>query len=278
MIASGALSKMRAHWDENNPQDPVSYHLPLDDQLIHLNPLIGGHIELTYQTKIFCTHCGRKTNKSFSQGYCYPCFKKLPQCDRCIVSPELCHYQAGTCRDSQWGEKNCFAHHYVYLSNTSGVKVGITRGTQLPTRWLDQGAVQALPILRVETRFQSGLVERLFANHVADKTNWRAMLKGQVEPLVLSEERDRLFALISDEFAKLEAEVGISALQKLEDAQQAEINYPVLQYPTKVATHNFDKAEQVAGRLLGIKGQYLILDTGVINIRKFTGYQITLAA
>jgi len=269
---------MRAQWSDADPQAPVEYHLPLDDQLIHLNPLIGEHIELEYQGKIACTHCGRKTNKSFNQGYCYPCFKKLPQCDRCIVSPELCHFHEGTCRDSQWGEANCFAHHYVYLSNTSGLKVGITRGTQLPTRWLDQGAVQALPILRVDTRFQSGLVERLFADHVADKTNWRAMLKGQTQAMDLAEERDRLFELVAEEMSKLEQEVGLAALQRINDAQQAEINYPVIEYPTKVATHNFDKAPTVTGQLMGIKGQYLILDTGVINIRKFTGYKVSLSA
>jgi len=272
-LASGALSKMRTELDET-----VQYFLPVGDQEVHLNPLIGQPIKLIYQGAINCTHCGRKTNKSFSQGYCYPCFKSLPQCDQCIIKPELCHFHEGTCRDSTWGEQFCFQDHYVYLANSSGVKVGITRGTQIPTRWIDQGAVQALPILRVSTRLQSGKVERLLGEHVADKTNWRKMLKNEVEDLDLSLKRDQLFNECEDGLAALETEYGIQAIQRLTDAEQIEINYPVLNYPQKVSSLNFDKTEEVSGILQGIKGQYLILDTGVINIRKFTAYQVVVSA
>lgn len=272
-LASGALSKMRTELDET-----VQYFLPVGDQEVHLNPLIGQPIKLIYQGTINCTHCGRKTNKSFNQGYCYPCFKSLPQCDQCIIKPELCHFHEGTCRDSTWGEQFCFQDHYVYLANSSGVKVGITRGTQIPTRWIDQGAVQALPILRVSTRLQSGKVERLLGELVADKTNWRKMLKNEVEDLDLSLKRDQLFNECEDGLAALEAEYGIQAIQRLTDAEQVEINYPVLNYPQKVSSLNFDKTEEVSGVLQGIKGQYLILDTGVINIRKFTAYQVAVSA
>lgn len=272
-LASGALSKMRTELDET-----VQYFLPVGDQEVHLNPLIGQPIKLIYQGAINCTHCGRKTNKSFNQGYCYPCFKSLPQCDQCIIKPELCHFHEGTCRDSTWGEQFCFQDHYVYLANSSGVKVGITRGTQIPTRWIDQGAVQALPILRVSTRLQSGKVERLLGEHVADKTNWRKMLKNEVEDLDLSLKRDQLFNECEEGLAALEAEYGIQAIQRLTDAEQIEINYPVLNYPQKVSSLNFDKTEEVSGVLQGIKGQYLILDTGVINIRKFTAYQVVVSA
>ncbi|MGI1669797.1 MAG: DUF2797 domain-containing protein [Neptuniibacter sp.] len=273
LLASGALSKMRMELDET-----VQYFLPVGDQEVHLNPLIGQPIKLIYQGAINCTHCGRKTNKSFNQGYCYPCFKSLPQCDQCIIKPELCHFHEGTCRDSTWGEQFCFQDHYVYLANSSGVKVGITRGTQIPTRWIDQGAVQALPILRVSTRLQSGKVERLLGEHVADKTNWRKMLKNEVEDLDLSLKRDQLFNECEEGLAALEAEYGIQAIQRLTDAEQIEINYPVLNYPQKVSSLNFDKTEEVSGVLQGIKGQYLILDTGVINIRKFTAYQVVVSA
>lgn len=272
-LASGALSKMRTELGET-----VQYFLPVGDQEVHLNPLIGQPIKLIYQGAINCTHCGRKTNKSFNQGYCYPCFKSLPQCDQCIIKPELCHFHEGTCRDSTWGEQFCFQDHYVYLANSSGVKVGITRGTQIPTRWIDQGAVQALPILRVSTRLQSGKVERLLGEHVADKTNWRKMLKNEVEDLDLSLKRGQLFNECEEGLAALEAEYGIQAIQRLTDAEQIEINYPVLNYPQKVSSLNFDKTEEVSGVLQGIKGQYLILDTGVINIRKFTAYQVVVSA
>ncbi|MBY4677985.1 DUF2797 domain-containing protein [Marinobacterium arenosum] len=272
-LARGALAKMRTEL-----ADPVVYRLPVGDSEILLNDYLGKPIALDYLGAIHCLHCGRKTNKSFSQGYCYPCFKKLPQCDQCIVSPEKCHYHEGTCRDPAWGEQFCFQDHYVYLANSSGVKVGITRGTQVPTRWIDQGAVQALPILRVSNRLQSGLIERIFGAHVKDKTNWRAMLKGDVSELDLRAQRDALFDLCADQLAGLEQQYGLQAVQRLPEAEPIDIHYPVEQYPSKVTSFNFDKNSHVEGVLQGIKGQYLILDTGVINIRKFTAYQVAFSA
>ncbi|MCV6589394.1 MAG: DUF2797 domain-containing protein [Marinobacterium sp.] len=271
-IARGALSKMRIELDS-----PVRYQLPLGDQLLPLNDWIGKPIRLEFLGAINCTHCGRKTKKSYNQGHCYPCFKKLPQCDQCIVSPEKCHYHEGTCRDASWGEQFCFQDHYVYLANSSGVKVGITRGTNIPGRWLDQGAIQALPILKVATRLQSGQVERLIGEHVTDRTNWRAMLKGEVSPLDLSGERDRLLQLCAEGLTALEQQYGLQAIQRLTDAQQLEIDYPVEVFPTKVTSFNMDKNPLVEGTLMGIKGQYLMLDTGVINIRKYTAYQVAFS-
>ena len=169
--ASGHLAKMDVKLD-----DTVSYQLPLDDERVALNGLIGEHISIEHLGDIHCVHCGRRSKKSFSQGYCYPCFIKLPQCDTCIMSPEKCHFHQGTCRDPEWGEKYCFTDHFVYLANSSGVKVGITRGDQLPTRWIDQGATQGLPIFRVQTRYQAGLIEDCLREHVADKTHWQKML------------------------------------------------------------------------------------------------------
>lgn len=272
-IARGALSKMRTELAA-----PVRYELLLDDHAVPLNDYIGKPIRLEFLGAINCTHCGRKTKKSYSQGYCYPCFKKLPQCDLCIVSPEKCHFHLGTCRDADWGEQFCFQDHFVYLANSSGVKVGITRGTQVPTRWMDQGAIQALPIFRVATRLQSGQIERLLGEHVADKTNWRAMLKGDVTPMDLTQVRDRLLEQCADGIAELEQTHGLQAIQQLSDAQQIDIDYPVQVFPTKVTSFNFDKTEVVEGTLMGIKGQYLMLDTGVINIRKFTAYQVAFSA
>lgn len=272
-IAQGALTKMAAE-----PGEQVQYQLVLDDNKIDLNPYLGQPVRLEWLGEINCCHCGRKTKKSYSQGYCYPCFTKLPQCDLCIMSPEKCHFDQGTCRDPDWGERFCFQSHYVYLANSSGVKVGITRGTQVPTRWIDQGAIQALPILKVETRFQSGLVERIIGKHITDKTNWRAMLKGQVDPVDLTAERDRLLELCQPELSELEERFGLQAIQRLPDAEVLELNYPVLNFPTKVSSLNFDKTAVVEGVLQGIKGQYLILDCGVINLRKFSSYQVSFSA
>ncbi|QPK65615.1 DUF2797 domain-containing protein [Methylomonas sp. LL1] len=257
--------------------EPVQYRLPVGDAELELNPLLGQRLELRYSGRIFCVHCQKKTAKSFNQGYCYPCFIKLAQCDMCIMKPETCHYAAGTCREPSWGEEFCFQPHIVYLANSSGIKVGITRQTQIPTRWIDQGAVQALPVFRVASRHVSGLVEVALAAHVSDKTSWQQMLKNNVQVLDLPALRDQLLAKCSDRLALIAEQFGGEALQLLADAEMLDIHYPVLQYPTKVKSFNLDKDPVVSGVLQGIKGQYLLLDSGVINIRKFTGYEIEVS-
>ncbi|MFC2973526.1 DUF2797 domain-containing protein [Azotobacter bryophylli] len=272
-LGRGALNKMAVRLG-----DPVQYAFRLGEEEVPVNPLIGKSLRLEYLGEIHCTHCGRRTNKSFSQGYCYPCFKKLPQCDSCIVSPEKCHHELGTCRDPQWGEQFCMTDHVVYLANSSGIKVGITRATQLPTRWLDQGASQALPILRVATRQQSGLVEDLLRSQVADRTNWRALLKGDAVPVDLAAVREQLFDGCREGLEALQRRFGLQAIQLLADAETMEIRYPVEVYPSKIASFDLDKTPVVEGTLLGIKGQYLIFDTGVINIRKYTAYQLAVSA
>lgn len=266
---SGHLSKMHGQLAEQ-----VQYLLPVDDQRVPLNDLLGKVISLEHLGDIHCIHCGRRTKKSFSQGYCYPCFNKLPQCDTCIMSPEKCHYHQGTCRDSAWGDINCFTDHFVYLANSSGVKVGITRGTQVPTRWIDQGATQALPIFRVQSRYQAGLIEDCLREHIADRTHWQKMLKGNAQAVNLAAIRDDLFVQSEQGLALLEQEFGLQALRRLYDETTLDINFPVLEFPDKVKSFNLDKQPLVEGRLQGIKGQYLILDTGVINIRKYTGYRV----
>jgi len=167
-LASGRLAKMLIEKTE-----PLSYLLNVGDEKIDMNAYIGKDIRIISNGEIRCSHCQRKTNKSFNQGYCFPCFKKLAQCDRCMMSPELCHFSQGTCREPEWAEQFCMQEHIVYLANSSGLKVGITRHSQVPTRWMDQGAIQALPIFSVSTRQLSGLVEVIMKEWVADKTNWR---------------------------------------------------------------------------------------------------------
>ena len=164
---------------------PVSYSLELGGRQLRLNDWLGKDVSIEYLQEIECIHCGRITRKSFNQGYCYPCFASLAQCDACIVSPEKCHYHLGTCREPEWGLQHCMRPHIVYLANTSGLKVGITRESQLPTRWIDQGAVQALPVVRVSRRYHAGLIETAFRQHVSDRTNWRSMLKNEVEEMDL---------------------------------------------------------------------------------------------
>jgi hypothetical protein len=167
--------------------------------------------------------------------------------------------------------------HFVYLANTSGLKVGITRGSQVPTRWMDQGATQAQPIFRVDTRLHSGLVETAFKAHIADKTNWQAMLKADAEPCDLEQARMRLMGECAGTIDQLQQQFGLQAITVLENQPQTHITYPVLEYPRKVSSFNLDKTPIAGGTLLGIKGQYLIFDAGVINMRKYGGYQLTLS-
>ncbi|AEJ12178.1 MULTISPECIES: DUF2797 domain-containing protein [Pseudomonas] len=271
-LARGSLSKMAV-----SLQAPVvQYSFRLDDTQVPVNPLIGQRLRLEYLGAIHCSHCGKRTKTSFSQGYCYPCMTKLAQCDVCIMAPEKCHYDAGTCREPSWGEQFCMTDHVVYLANSSGIKVGITRATQLPTRWLDQGATQALPIVRVATRQQSGLVEDLLRSQVPDRTNWRALLKGDAEELDLVAIREQVFDACAEGLRELQGRFGLQAIQPLADAEVVQMKYPVEAYPSKIVSFNLDKDPVVEGTLLGIKGQYLIFDTGVINIRKYTAYQLAV--
>ena len=273
VIASGIVRKMSSRLDR-----PVAYGARLGDNEIALNPLIDKELKLIFSGSIYCIHCNRKTNKSFNQGYCYPCFQKLAQCDSCIIHPERCHLEQGTCREPAWGEKYCMQDHIVYLANSSGLKVGITRATQVPTRWIDQGATQALAIMRVRSRLQSGTLEMAFKQHVADKTNWRDMLKGKATELDMAGERDKLLILCEEDIKELAARFGFFAISILKGIGPVSIDYPIKTYPEKVISLNFDKEPVVFGTLKGIKGQYLIFDSGVINLRRFSGYEVELQA
>ena len=269
---SGNLRKMRVE-----AADPVSYELVLGDERLALNPLLGKRIELRHTGRIHCIACGRETRKSFNQGYCFPCFRSLARCDRCIVSPERCHYHLGTCREPDWALSHCMRPHIVYLANASGVKVGITRESQTPTRWIDQGATQALPIAHVATRRLSGLVEALLKRHVADRTDWRLMLKGDPPPVNLAEQRESLLARLGGEIAAAADEHESEPVALISAVEDRRFRYPVLEYPRKVRSLTLDKLEQVQDTLLGIKGQYLILDCGVINVRRHGGYEVEVA-
>lgn len=270
---TGTLAKMRASLLDG----AVQYRLPVGEEEVELNTLIGQTLTLTHTGNIFCCSCGKKTKKSYSQGHCFVCMKKLASCDMCIMKPETCHFAEGTCREPQWGEANCFVDHYVYLSNTSSLKVGITRHTQIPTRWIDQGATQGLPIAKVKNRLISGLVEIELAKLIADKTNWRTLLKGNNEPLALKEAALELLPQVEEAIAKIQAEHGEDSVELL-DESILDIAFPVNEFPVKIISHNFDKNPEVTGILNGIKGQYLLFDTGVINIRKFGSYEVSVTA
>jgi len=272
VLAKGSLRKMKALL-----ASPVEYQLPIGDNLIDLNPLIGSYISMEYSGDINCINCDRKTNKSFSQGYCYPCFKSLAECDMCIMRPETCHHHLGTCRDSEWAQSHCMQDHYVYIANSSGLKVGITRGNQIPTRWIDQGAFQATPVFKVKNRYHSGLLEAAIKKHVSDRTDWRKMLKGGGEKVDLMKEASSILEQAAADIENIVAEDGEMHWES-QDQGVTEIDFPVKNHPEKVSSKSFDKTPLVGGVLEGIKGQYLILDGGVINIRKFSGYDVSFSA
>ena len=246
----------------------VKYQFILNDKGFDLNPSIGKKIKLEFTGRILCSHCGKVTKKSYSQGHCFPCSIKLAECDLCIMKPETCHFDKGTCREPEWAETHCFRPHIVYLANSSGLKVGITRKSQIPIRWIDQGATQALAILEVKNRKTSGQIEVLFKNHISDKTDWRKMLKGQAPEIDLQDWKEKLLALVKDEISTFE--------YKILEENEVTLNYPVQTYPEKVSSFSLDKNKTIEGLLVGIKGQYLIFDSGVFNVRAHTGYEINI--
>jgi hypothetical protein len=263
MRLTGILSKMDTTFGTS-----VSYGLLLGNEEVNLTSLVGKDLRLTYSGKIVCSNCAKIIKKSYAEGFCFPCTMKLASCDLCILKPETCHYSKGTCREPQWGEENCFKPHVIYLANSSGLKVGITRKTNVPFRWMDQGASEALAIMEVKDRFTSGQIEMLFKKHIADKTDWRKMLKGDPESIDLKDWKTRLIRELAQDLEYFEFDI-------LEE-DVVTIKYPVERYPEKVTSFNLDKVSEIQGRLIGIKGQYLIFDTGVLNVRSHSGYEITL--
>lgn len=262
----------------------VVYELWLGEQQMAVSQCVGEQLSLSWSGKIHCVSCGRRTAKSYAQGHCYVCLQKNASCDVCMMQPERCHYHLGTCREPEWAEQVCFHEHVVYLSYTSGVKVGITRASQVPTRWIDQGAVAAVPVFTTSSRRLAGVVEQHFKGLLADKTDWRKMLKGQLPEAVsptqaLIDTRDELIShhlfALEDSISTHEMITANDSYEVHYDLQPIVFHYPVNEYPMKVKSVNFEKTPDVTGTLLGIKGQYLILDTGVLNVRKFSGYELT---
>lgn len=248
---------------------PINYHLPIGNKMLHMNPWIGKHIKFSFENEIICLDCGGKTKKSFNQGFCYRCFQRSPMAAECIIKPELCRAHLGEGRDIAWEIKHHLKDHFVYLSVSSGVKVGITRDTQVPTRWIDQGASYAVPIAKTPNRYLCGMIEVALKKYVSDRTAWQRMLKNDIIHEDLSEKRAELIKLIPDVYKDY----------ILENEEILYLNYPVNEYPKKVKSMSFDKTPLIEGRLVGIKGQYLIFEEGkVLNMRKHQAYVLKFSA
>ncbi len=263
MRYNGTLLKM-----ETKLENPIEYELPVGDELVYINHLIGKYVAFKWMKEIYCVVCGRKTNKSFAQGFCYPCFLNAPETSECIFRPELCRAQDGIARDMEWAENHCLQDHIVYLAISSGIKVGVTRSGQIPTRWIDQGAWQAIKLAKTPNRYTAGLIEVALKEHISDRTNWQRMLKNQlIEGVDLTIAKKEMIAHLPSDLQNYISE----------EDNITEINYPVNEYPEKVKSLSFDKLEEITGRLWGVKGQYLIFDDGtVLNMRKHIGYMVEL--
>lgn len=265
MEYTGNLSKMITE-----SGNPIRYFLKLGENRIFMNDLIGKFIDLKFEGIIHCVACGREIKKAFGQGFCYPCFMNSPLNSECILKPELCLAHEGKGRDPQWEEENHNQPHYVYLAQTSGIKVGVTRINQVPTRWIDQGAWKAIKIALTPYRFLAGRIEVHLKKDIADKTPWQKMLKNETDKnLNLLNEKKRIIDRIDPEFHPY----------LLKDENEIDIfEYPVINYPEMVKSINLDKSPSIQSKLTGIRGQYLIFeDDRVINLRKHSGYKILLS-
>lgn len=260
-MTQGVLKKMRVEH-----QSPIRYTLELE-QAVNMNEFIGQHIRLEWLGRIICSNCGKTTKNSFGQGFCYPCFLSGPDSSPCIISPELCRGHLGEGRDVEWELKHHVQPHLVYLALSDSVKVGVTRLEQKLTRWMDQGAYQAIILAETPNRYLAGTIEVALKSVMTDKTNWQRMLKNEINHEIdLVEEKG-----MAEEALPFDLRDYISG-----DDTITTLEYPVLTYPTKVKSVSFDKTPVVEGQLAGIKGQYLIFaDQSVINLRKFTGYEVS---
>lgn len=263
MEYEGVLTKMQTEY-----LDPIQYYLVFENSFLNLNQLLDKSLEINF-VGYQCLHCGKK-KKIFRQGFCYDCFMSSAAAGDWIMKPELstAHLDIED-RDLEYERKVQLQPHIVYLALSSEIKVGVTRKTQVPTRWIDQGAVQAIPIIEVPNRYLAGITEVALKDHYADKTNFRKMLTNEVPEVDLIKERMKLESLIPKEAQEY-------FHPEKEDLYT--IHYPVLSYPTKVSSLNLDKSPNYEGKLVGVKGQYLIFQDGtVFNVRTFEGYVVKIS-
>ena len=263
MQYEGVLTKMQTEIG-----NPIQYYLIFENSFLNVNQLISKELEITFQG-YQCLNCNKK-KKIFRQGFCYDCFMGSASAGDWIMKPELstAHLDIED-RDLVYEKKVQLQPHIVYLALSSEVKVGVTRSSQVPTRWIDQGAVQAIPIVEVPNRYLAGITEVALKSHYADKTNWQKMLKNEVPVADLIKERASLKYLIPNE---------VQEYFDINKNDLIELEYPVLQYPKKVTSLNLDKSPNFFGKLSGIKGQYLIFEDGtVFNVRTFEGYVVKIS-
>lgn len=263
MEYQGVLTKMQTEFGT-----PIQYYLNFDENFIHLNALLTHKIQIDF-LGFQCLHCGKK-KKIFRQGFCFDCATQSASAGDWIMKPELSKAHLGIeDRDLAYEMKVQLQPHVVYLAFSSEIKVGVTRNTQIPTRWIDQGAAAALPIVELPNRYLAGITEVALKSYYVDKTHWRKMLQPQLPTQDLMQERATLLDKLPPE------------TQPFFDNYQpelCELNYPVLQYPSKIQSLNLNHTPSFSGKLMGIKGQYLIFEDGtVFNIRTYEGFVVRIS-
>jgi len=266
----GALTKMKAGFDPERPleEGAVQYTLRFGTHELSLADRVGHPLAIRFTGQMTCVSCGRGVKKFYGQGFCFPCFRDAPEAAECIVRPELCRAHLGEGRDPKWERDHHDTEHFVYLSHTGGIKVGVTRGTQVPTRWIDQGAVLAVLIARTPYRQLAGAIEVALKARFADRTNWRAMLGPvQAEAADLLTAREQVREVLPPELQPY----------LLPDEAPQRLTYPVHAALPKVTSVNLEKDREVEGVLAGIKGQYLLWADGrVLNVRNHSGYHVSV--
>ena len=261
MQYKGVLQKM-----ETDLQATIQYYMVFDNDVLNVNQLLGKNISISFE-KYQCMSCA-KNKEIYRQGFCKSCFFDAPQAGEWIMHPEKSTAHLGIAdRDLEYEQRVQLTPHIVFLALSSTVKVGVTRNTHVPTRWIDQGAVQALSIVEAPNRYLAGIAEVALKNHVADKTNWRAMLKNEIAEADLIQVKNDL-----KQFLPAEVQQYV-----LEDESVLNLNFPVEQYPVKVKSLNLTKTPEFSGVLKGVKGQYLIFeDNTVFNVRNNEGLVVNL--
>lgn len=263
MQYEGVLQKM-----PTEPGSPIQYYLIFENDYLNLNQILDQRIEIRF-LRFQCLSCG-EDRPIFRQGFCRSCFFEIPAAGDWIMHPELSTAHLGKeDRDLDYEKKVQLQPHIVYLANSSNVKVGVTRKSQIPTRWIDQGAHEAIEIVEVPNRYLAGITEVALKAHVSDKTNWRRMLTNTIADENLVSWRSRLKPYIPEE----------AAPYFIGENEETHLEFPVLQYPKKVKSLTLDKTPVFEGLLKGVKGQYLIFEDGtVFNVRGSEGYYVGLRA
>ncbi len=261
MQYEGVLTKMQTELG-----NPIQYFMVFPHNFLNVNQLLNREIELTH-TGYECLNCG-KEKKIFRQGFCYDCFMSSAAAGDWIMRPELstAHLDIED-RDLAYEKKVQLQPHIVYLAIASDVKIGVTRKTQVPTRWIDQGASYALPVVEVPNRYLAGITEVQLKNFYTDKTNWRKMLQNDVLSIDVQQVMEKIKTELPEEI--------LPFFQK--DAELLHLNYPVLYFPQKINSLNLEKSPYFKGKITGIKGQYLIFEDGtVFNVRSYEGFKVNL--